>query len=80
MNTIQATVASAERVFEVLDEEEMVDEPSGVPVETDSPYRVSLNMLLASPENINERFHLNVKPGKWSQSWASNRCWENNPN
>ena len=41
MNTIQATVASAERVFEVLDEEEMVDEPSGVPVETDSPYRVS---------------------------------------
>ena len=30
MNTIQATVASAERVFEVLDEEEMMDEPSGV--------------------------------------------------
>ncbi|HAQ1217228.1 TPA: ABC transporter ATP-binding protein [Enterococcus faecium] len=31
MNTIQSTVASAERVFEVLDEEEMSNEKSGLP-------------------------------------------------
>lgn len=36
LNTIQSTIASAERVFEVLDEAEMSNEPSGVPViETD---------------------------------------------
>lgn len=40
LNTIQSTVASAERVFEVLDEPEMADVPSGLPVETDSPYKV----------------------------------------
>ena len=33
MNTIQSTVASAERVFEVLDEAEMTEEKSGLPVE-----------------------------------------------
>ena len=33
MNTIQSTVASAERVFEVLDEEEMSNEKSGLPEE-----------------------------------------------
>ncbi|EST90104.1 ABC transporter ATP-binding/permease [Vagococcus lutrae LBD1] len=37
MNTIQSTIASAERVFEVLDEQEMSDEPSGIePIETDA--------------------------------------------
>lgn len=37
MNTIQSTIASAERVFEVLDEKEMSDEPSGIePIETDA--------------------------------------------
>ncbi len=67
MNTIQATVASAERVFEVLDEEEMVDEPSGVPVETDSPYRVSFEHVAFgySPEKLLMKdFNLNVKPGE----------------
>ena len=67
MNTIQATVASAERVFEVLDEEEMVDEPSGIPVETDSPYRVSFEHVAFgySPEKLLMKdFNLNVKPGE----------------
>lgn len=37
MNTIQSTIASAERVFEVLDEQEMSDEPSGIEsIETDA--------------------------------------------
>ncbi|MDT2817262.1 ABC transporter ATP-binding protein/permease [Vagococcus lutrae] len=37
MNTIQSTIASAERVFEVLDEQEMSDEPSGIDsIETDA--------------------------------------------
>lgn len=36
LNTIQSTIASAERVFEVLDEAEMSDEGSGIaPIETD---------------------------------------------
>ncbi len=38
-NTIQITVASAERVFEVLDEEEM-EEPEGAEVKEDSPYKI----------------------------------------
>ena len=60
-------MASAERVFEVLDEEEMVDEPSGVPVETDSPYRVSFEHVAFgySPEKLLMKdFNLNVKPGE----------------
>jgi ATP-binding cassette subfamily B protein len=40
INTIQSTIASAERVFEVLDEEEMQDVPSGVAKEENSPYKV----------------------------------------
>lgn len=38
-NTIQITVASAERVFEVLDEEEM-EEPEGAEAKEDSPYKI----------------------------------------
>ena len=41
MNTIQSTVASAERIFEILDEAEMNDEPSGLPVKEETPYKVS---------------------------------------
>lgn len=36
MNTIQATVASAERIFEVLDEPEMQDLPAAESIETDT--------------------------------------------
>ncbi|WP_051258509.1 ABC transporter ATP-binding protein [Atopococcus tabaci] len=39
-NTIQVTIASAERVFEILDEEEMVEVPSGVAPKPDTPYKV----------------------------------------
>ncbi len=38
-NTIQITVASAERVFEVLDEEEM-EEPAGAEAKENSPYKI----------------------------------------
>ncbi len=38
-NTIQITVASAERVFEVLDEEEM-EEPKGAEAKENSPYKI----------------------------------------
>lgn len=42
-NTIQVTVASAERVFEILNEEEMVDDPSGLEPQLDSPYKVEFD-------------------------------------
>ncbi|QCK23995.1 ABC transporter ATP-binding protein [Enterococcus faecium] len=67
MNTIQSTVASAERVFEVLDEEEMSNEKSGLPEEKDTPYKVrfenvqfgyTLDNLLMTD------FNLDVKPGE----------------
>lgn len=44
-NTIQVTVASAERVFEVLDEEEMVDVESGVAPQPNSPYKVKFDQV-----------------------------------
>lgn len=67
MNTIQSTVASAERVFEVLDEAEMTDEPSGLPVEEDSPYKVRFeNVQFGYTEDnlLMTDFNLNVKPGE----------------
>lgn len=43
INMIQATIASAERVFEVLDEEEMTDEPSAIEPIVNSPYKVQFD-------------------------------------
>ncbi|MGM0161691.1 ABC transporter ATP-binding protein [Enterococcus sp. DIV1059_2] len=66
LNTIQSTVASAERVFEVLDEEEMTDEPSGLPVE-DSEYKVRFDHVqfgYAPDKLLMTDFNLNVKAGE----------------
>ncbi|EPH95873.1 MULTISPECIES: ABC transporter ATP-binding protein [unclassified Enterococcus] len=67
MNTIQSTVASAERVFEVLDEEEMKEDTSGLPVEENSPYKVRFeNVQFGYTEEklLMTDFSLDVKPGE----------------
>ncbi|OJG73229.1 ABC transporter ATP-binding protein/permease [Enterococcus phoeniculicola] len=67
MNTIQSTVASAERVFEVLDESEMKDEPSGVAVVENSPYKVQFDHVqfgYSEDQLLMEDFNLDVKPGE----------------
>ena len=67
MNTIQSTVASAERVFEVLDEEEMSDKKSGLPVEENTPYKVRFeNVQFGYTKNqlLMTDFNLDVKPGE----------------
>ena len=66
LNTIQSTVASAERVFEVLDEEEMTDEPSGLPVE-DSEYKVRFDHVqfgYAPDKLLMTDFNLDVNAGE----------------
>lgn len=66
LNTIQSTVASAERVFEVLDEEEMNDEPSGLPVEN-SEYKVRFDHVqfgYAPDKLLMTDFNLDVKAGE----------------
>lgn len=67
MNTIQSTVASAERVFEVLDEEEMTNEKSGLPVEENTPYKVRFENVKFgyTPDHLLMKdFNLDVKPGE----------------
>ncbi|KAF1305754.1 ABC transporter ATP-binding protein [Enterococcus saccharolyticus] len=66
INTIQSTVASAERVFEILDEEEMTNEPSNLPVE-DNSYKVRFeNVQFGYNEDklLMTDFNLDVKPGE----------------
>lgn len=66
-NTIQATIASAERVFEVLDEEEMTEEKSGVAPIPNSPYKVSFDHVqfgYGDEELLMNDFNLNVKEGQ----------------
>lgn len=67
LNTIQSTIASAERVFEVLDEEEMDQTTSGLPVEKETPYKVQFQEVQFGYEQ-NERlltgFNLDVKPNQ----------------
>lgn len=67
MNTIQSTVASAERVFEVLDEEEMTNEKSGLPVEENTPYKVRFENVqfgYTPGHLLMKDFNLDVKPGE----------------
>lgn len=66
INTIQSTIASAERVFEVLDEEEMINEASGLPVESDE-YKVRFENVQFgySPDKLlMTDFSLDVKEGE----------------
>lgn len=66
INTIQSTVASAERVFEVLDEEEMKDESSQLP-EENADYKVRFeNVQFGYSEDnlLMTDFNLDVHPGE----------------
>lgn len=68
-NTIQATVASAERVFEVLDEPEMNLEHSNVKPVQDSPYKIQFEHVQFGYGGPNEPllmndFNLDVKEGE----------------
>lgn len=67
MNTIQSTVASAERIFEILDEAEMNDEPSGLPVKEETPYKVSFENVQFGYDDkqlLMNDFSLDVEPGE----------------
>ncbi|MDH6365348.1 ATP-binding cassette subfamily B multidrug efflux pump [Enterococcus sp. PF1-24] len=67
INTIQSTVASAERIFEVLDEDEMDNEVSGLPVEENSPYKVRFENVqfgYNEQELLMTGFDLDVKSGQ----------------
>ena len=69
INMIQATVASAERVFEVLDEEEMTDESASIQPIPNSPYKVQFDHVQfgyggkAEPLLMKD-FNLNVEEGQ----------------
>ncbi|EHM00265.1 ABC transporter, ATP-binding protein [Lentilactobacillus parafarraginis F0439] len=67
MNTIQSTIASAERVFAIIDEEEMKDTKKNRPVEKDSDNIVALEHVQFGYENedlLMTDYNLAVKPGQ----------------
>ncbi|WP_163627346.1 ABC transporter ATP-binding protein [Lactiplantibacillus plantarum] len=67
LNTIQSTVASAERVFEVLDEEEMKQTKSNLPAEPDSDNLISLQHVqfgYADNDLLMKDYNLDVKRGQ----------------
>jgi len=67
VNTIQVTIASAERIFEILDEEEMVDQPSNLPVEENTPYKVRFEDVqfgYSRDQLLFTGFSLDVKPAE----------------
>lgn len=69
-NTVQVTIASCERVFEILDEEPMVDDASGQEPKEHSPYKVEFEHVQFGYEDDEEAsllmtdFNLTVKPGE----------------
>lgn len=68
-NTIQVTIASAERIFEVLDEEEMQPVESGIAPNPSTPYKVEFDHVQFGYGNKNEPllmhdFNLKVKDGE----------------
>ncbi|WP_035618223.1 ABC transporter ATP-binding protein [Lacticigenium naphthae] len=65
-NTIQVTIASAERVFEILDEEEMQEVESNVEPIMDTPYKVAFDHVqfgYGEEELLMNDFNLTVKEG-----------------
>lgn len=69
INMIQATIASAERVFEVLDEPEMTDEPSAIEPIVNSPYKVQFDHVQfgyggEDAPLLMKDFNLNVTEGQ----------------
>ncbi len=67
-NSIQITVASVERVFELLDEEEMEDTQENRPVKEDTPYIIefeNVQFKYSDMENLlMTDFNLTVKEGE----------------
>ncbi|MGP6138702.1 MULTISPECIES: ABC transporter ATP-binding protein [unclassified Jeotgalibaca] len=66
MNTIQSIVASTERIFEVLDEAEMLDTSTDEPiVETDDKLTFEhVRFGYAGQDDLMTDFNLSVKPGQ----------------
>lgn len=67
MNTIQSTIASAERVFEVIDEEEMKNTKANRPVEADTDNLVELEHVqfgYNDDELLMKDYNLAVKRGQ----------------
>ncbi|GEQ37024.1 multidrug ABC transporter ATP-binding and permease protein [Tetragenococcus halophilus] len=67
VNTIQVTIASAERIFEILDEQEMVDQPSNLPVEENTAYKVRFEDVqfgYSRDQLLFTGFSLDVKPAE----------------
>jgi len=69
-NTIQVTIASAERIFELIDEDEMEEVESNVEPKEDSPYKIEFeNVQFGYDETPGSNllmtdFNLAVKPGQ----------------
>ena len=58
---------AAERIFEILDEAEMNDEPSGLPVKEQTPYKVSFENVQFGYDDkqlLMNDFSLDVEPGE----------------
>lgn len=69
LNTIQSTVASAERIFEVLDEADMTNHPSHILPEKNSPYKVEFEHVQfgygsRGDDLLLTDFNLKVKSGQ----------------
>ncbi|KRL22124.1 ABC transporter ATP-binding protein [Lentilactobacillus kisonensis] len=66
MNTIQSTIASAERVFEVIDEEEMKNTKANRPVKENTDNLVELEYVQFGYEDelLMKDYNLAVKPGQ----------------
>lgn len=66
-NTIQVTIASCERVFEVLDEEPMEETQSDLEPKKDSPYKIEFDHVQFGYEDeelLMTDFNLTVKEGE----------------
>ncbi|WP_125981516.1 ABC transporter ATP-binding protein [Loigolactobacillus iwatensis] len=66
MNTIQSTIASAERIFQVIDEPEMTDTASGLPEIKDDPNFITLDHVQFgyNDELLMQDFNLEVQKGE----------------
>lgn len=67
-NTIQVTIAACERIFELLDEEEMEDTESGLEPKLNSPYKVEFEQVQFGYNDdeplLMTDFNLTVKEGE----------------
>jgi len=69
-NTIQVTIASAERIFELIDEDEMEEVESNIEPKEDSPYKIEFENVQFGYDDTPDGdllmtdFNLAVKPGQ----------------